>query len=251
MSAPFPRIRSALFSQFRMLAFGMSTRQGAAADAPFGFNLGFGIGDNDGRVEEHLLAFLTSLDLSPDEVAFMDQVHEARVADALEPGVYTATDAIVTDRPGLALAVRVADCLPIVLYAPAENVLGAVHAGWRGTAEHLAARTLDHMASTYAVDPAGVFAVIGPSAHVCCYEVDDTVARLFPASVVARSGNGILKLDMPAATIQQLTDAGVPRDHIEIDPLCTICNPSLFHSHRRDGKRSGRMLSVACMLGES
>ena len=77
------------------------------------------------------------------------------------------------------------------------------------------------------------------------------VARLFPESVILRAGNAQPKLDLPAAVVQQLADAGVPRDHIETDPLCTICNPSLFHSYRRDGARAGRMLAVAFMREES
>jgi YfiH family protein len=249
-SAAFPRVRSDRFAQLRSLVVCMSTRQGADAAAPFGFNLGFDLGDDDARVEAALHAFLESNEISPDEVAFMDQVHGAHVSDATEPGVYAATDAVVTNRQRLALAVRVADCTPVLLAAPADGVIAAVHAGWRGLAEGIVASTVAHMHARYGTVPGGILAYAAPGARACCYEVGDDVARRFPEACIVRESSGHIRLDLAAAARTQLLEAGVPGDAIEVDPLCTIHHETLFHSHRRDRDRAGRMLAVIALREE-
>jgi len=246
----FPRIRSSLLSQFPNLVFGMSTRQGETADAPFGFNLGFDVGDEEERVTANMSRFTDALGTEPDQLAFMNQVHSANIREVSEAGIYPETDAMITRHPRLGLVVRTADCVPIVMYAPADNIVAAVHAGWKGTAEHIAKKTVEKLAGEFGVDPALLFVYMGPAAGPCCYEVGSEVAALFNESVLTREDKGNARLDLKAANAAQLREAGVPAENIDVDPLCTITENTLLHSWRRDGERSGRMLSVIFMKEE-
>ncbi len=245
----FPRLRSALLAQFPNVDAAMSTRQGADDAAPFGFNLGFKVGDDPDRVERHLRRFLACLDLAPEDMAFMDQVHEDRIAEAIEAGEYPSCDGLHSTQPGLGLAVRVADCLPVLYYAPAVNAIAAVHAGWRGTAEHLAAKMVTTLCGTYGCEPSDIHVYIGAGAGPCCYEVGPDVAALFPQELLRPREGRNPTLDLPEANVRQLLEAGLPAANIDVERRCTVCSPALFHSHRRDGAASGRMFAVIALRG--
>jgi polyphenol oxidase len=247
----FPLVRSRLLSQFPHIVFGMSTRQGAAPGEPYGFNLGSKVGDDPARVEERLRRFLDALGLAPDDIAFMDQVHGDRIVLAEEAGEYAACDAIATRVPHLGLAVRVADCVPVVLYAPGENLIAAIHAGWRGTAAHIAAKTVQHLCEAHGLEASAFCAYVGPGAAACCYEVGADIAALFPASVLRPLENGNAMLDLHAANARQLEDAGLRAENIDVDALCTVHHGALFQSHRRDGEAAGRMLAVIAIQQET
>jgi polyphenol oxidase len=246
-----PRVRSALLSQFPNVDFAMSTRQGDDSGSVFHFNLGLNVGDDPDRVVRNMDRFFSVLGLGGDRIASMEQQHGTAISEANEPGVYPATDVLVSHTCGLGLAIRIADCVPIVLYAPASNVIAAIHAGWKGTAAHVAAQTVGFLTERYGIEPSSVFAFLGPAARACCYEVQPEVASLFPESVVVKRGDDSLFLDLHEANVHQLLHAGIDRRNIEVEPLCTVCNPAFFHSHRRDAQTSGRMLAVVCMKEEA
>jgi YfiH family protein len=250
-SAPLPVIRSRSLAQFPHLSFCMSTRQGEAPGTPFGFNLGVAVGDDAVLVDRRLHRFLERSGLEPNEIAFMDQVHGGRIAHATEAGEYPACDALYTRTPRLGLAVRVADCVPVLLYAPGEDLIAAIHAGWRGSAEGIAAATVEHLQSACGVDPSAFYAYIGPAAALCCYEVGAEVAARFAPEFSRPLPNGNAMLDLHAVNARQLVDAGLDPDNIEIDGSCTVHNSALFQSHRRDGARAGRMLAVITLLQEA
>ncbi len=244
MNPPLPLIRSPLLAQFPHVALAQSTRQGADASAPFGFNLGYGLGDDENRVTAAVAQFAERLDLDPEDLAFMNQVHGATIREISEPGVYDDTDAIITRQPRVGLTVRTADCVPVMLYAPGENLIAAVHAGWRGTAEHIAQKTAEKLIGEYHADAATLYAFIGASAASCCYEVGEDVAALFPEGFIIREGDGNPRLDLKGLNRHQLEQAGIPADNINVSELCTIHEQTLLHSYRRDAERSGRMLTT-------
>ena len=141
--------------------------------------------------------------------------------------------------------------------------MAGVHAGWRGAAAHIAEKTLRRMMAEFGTVPEDVWVYVGPCASACCYEVDGTVASAFDQRFAAprkyridqsgHSGQSDAQeirymLDLKAATTAELHGAGVPATQIDTSPCCTICMPELFHSHRRDGSRSGRMMAVIGML---
>lgn len=227
-----------------LLAF--STRRGGTSAAPFDtLNLGRSTADDPAAVAENrhrLLATLGRVSL-----ATAGQVHGAEVVRVTSPGHHEACDALVTNTPGIALAVTTADCLPLLFVAP--GAVGAAHSGWRGTAAGMPRITLDAVCALARVDPARVRVHLGPCIRVCCYEVGDEVADRFPATARVRSG-ARWKLDLPSAARLQLTGAGVPDAAIEDVGACTACEPYWYFSHRRDAGRTGRHWAVAACAVE-
>lgn len=158
-----------------------------------------------------------------------------------------ATDALVTDRPGICLMVLSADCVPVLLYDPHRQVVAAIHAGWRGTAGEIAARTVQVMQEKFGCSPEEIWAGIGPSIGKCCFEVEEEVVRafqhLFPdRETVVSAGRkpGKYQVDLWEANRLELQRAGLLPENIEIAGLCTVCHPDRFFSYRRDGQAAGR-----------
>ena len=170
--------------------------------------------------------------LSQEGMAALRQIHSAVVLTADEPGPAGEGDALVTDRPGVALSVRTADCLPILLVNVEARVIAAVHAGWRGTSAGIVTEALRRLNAP----PAHVLAAVGPGIGVCCYEVGSDVAQLFGRAQAGR-------IDLAEENRRQLLDAGVPDRNIELLRHCTFCDADRFHSWRRDRERAGRMIS--------
>jgi hypothetical protein len=237
-------IRSMLLSSVPGLVCGMSTSLGGVSPAPLGMNLSSRVGDSDSNVTRNLELFAGELGISASRMAFSGQVHGSDVLRVSVPGKYTSCDALVTDVQDLFLAITVADCVPIILVHPGRKVVSTVHAGWRGTLDGVAAATVGRMVRDYGSDPDEILAWIGPSARPCCYRVGPEVAGKFRGEFVRKSEKEFF-LDLLNANAVQLKAAGIPTRQIEASSYCTICNPDVFHSFRRDGERSGRMLAVA------
>ena len=179
------------------------------------------------------------LDPPPRQVGWLRQIHSGLALDA-RPGSAGDGDALVTGRPGLALAIATADCVPVLLAG--RDRVAAVHAGWRG----LVAGVIHTAVSRLGLVPSEVRAWVGPSIGRCCYEVGDDVAlRLTDAGggAVARSGSGARPhVDLQRIADHQLRTAGVER--VETIRLCTRCHPDRLWSYRRDGGSAGRNWAV-------
>ncbi|HLG21633.1 MAG TPA: peptidoglycan editing factor PgeF [Candidatus Manganitrophaceae bacterium] len=162
-----------------------------------------------------------------------------------------AGDALITDLPGILLAVSTADCVPILLLDPNRKAVAAVHAGWRGTLLNISAKTALEMAARFGSDPGDLLAGIGPSIGSCCYEVGPDVWReakeRFPygKEAISRQSNENEKATLDLANLNrlQLVEAGLDPEKIALSGLCSFCNPNLFYSYRRDKKRMGHMIS--------
>ena len=152
-------------------------------------------------------------------------------------------DALLSSDPGRLLMVRTADCVPLLLIDESRRAVGAVHAGWRGTAQQIARRAVAEMRTNFGSRPADLEAAIGPAIGLCCYEVGLDVAAQFPPSSI-RPGQPNPHLDLVAENRRQLLESGVSGQRIHAAALCTRCDPELFHSHRRDGQAAGRMLAL-------
>jgi polyphenol oxidase len=133
--------------------------------------------------------------------------------------------------------------VPVFLFDPRHNAVAAIHAGWRGTVAHIAGLAVQMMNAEFGTTAADLLAYIGPSASVCCYAVGDDVSTKFDDRFV-ECRDGRMYVDLKSANRQHLTDAGIPVTRIEVSPHCTISEPDLFHSFRRDGQKSGRMMGV-------
>ena len=223
-----------------------STRLGGVSEGPFrSLNLGLLTGDEPARVVENRRRLADAAGVDVETAAMALQVHGADVAEArplgiVRPGTdYDACDGLWTDRPGQALMLVTADCLPVALARERHpRRLAALHVGWRG----LLAGIVEN--GVCAAGNGGLAAAIGPGIGPCCYEVGEEVATPFRE----RFGGGVVhagRLDLPLATELVLRAAGV--EEIERSERCTACEPELFFSHRRDRGRTGRQGIVAAL----
>lgn len=168
-------------------------------------------------------------------MASANQIHSSRCLIACDAGSAGDCDALITDRQGLAVSVRTADCFPILMADPVRQTVAAIHAGWRGTAGRIVAETIGKMRDEFRTSPGDLVAAIGPGIGVCCYQVGEDVGRQF-----GLSGAGCV--DLAKENRRQLIEAGVPESQIDVLKICTFCD-SRFHSFRRDKDRAGRMIS--------
>ena len=179
----------------------------------------------------------------PGEYTRLKQIHSSIVAvgapgrDLPEHG-----DAIVTRQPGEWVGIRTADCVPILIADPRARVVGAIHAGWRGTVAEIARLTVETMMSEYGSDPVNLLAAIGPCISECCFEVGPEVGQQFQPAFPERTEFG--RVDLAEANRRQLLRAGLGETHIDSSGLCTACCESEFHSWRRDKDLSGRMVAA-------
>ena len=196
-------------------------------------------------------ALARSLDIGIDALVRLRQVHGAQVFVAGNgsriPEPFPEADIALTRDPSVALSVRTADCVPILLADRRSRSVAAVHAGWKGTAAGAAIAAVRELTSRFGTRPADVVAAVGPSIGRCCYEVGSDLAGGFAAHPDAArwfSQEARPRLDLWRATRDQLERAGVPAAQIHVSALCTFDHPVLFHSYRRDGSRAGRLVAA-------
>ncbi len=149
------------------------------------------------------------------------------------------SDAVVSDLRDSYFTMTFADCVPVLLSDRRLGVVGAVHAGWRGSALGIAGHTVHMMIEHFGSRPEDIVAGIGPSIGPCCYEVDRDVAEAFGPDVTAGEG-ARRKLDLWLTNRNQLLDAGIAEHSIQTAGICTSCHVCDFYSHRAEGGRTGR-----------
>ncbi|MFI0349640.1 peptidoglycan editing factor PgeF [Actinomadura sp. 9N407] len=230
-----------------------TTRAGGSSAAPYdSLNLGGAVGDDPATVRANRDRAATALGLVPDRVVWMRQVHGAEVEVITAPRSRSTSvpagdvpqadvpqadvpevDAMVTTVPGLALAVLVADCAPVLMADPVARVVGAAHSGRPGTLAGVVPALVKRMIE-HGAEPSRISAAIGPAACGACYEVPEAmraeVAAVVPAAHATTRG-GTPGLDIRAGIVAQLAAEGVTS--VQVDPRCTIETPELF-SYRRD-----------------
>ncbi|HQR13496.1 MAG TPA: peptidoglycan editing factor PgeF [Nitrospira sp.] len=163
-------------------------------------------------------------------------------------------DALVTNQPGLMVTVRTADCVPVLLHDPVRRVVAAIHAGWRGAVAGIVPKTVALLASRFGARVQDVRMAIGPSAGACCYEVDEPVLTrlrdVFPEwhSVVSPVDAQKAHLDLRAFVRRQALREGLEAERIASVDACTICQPDVFYSYRREGVVKATMVSGIALL---
>lgn len=189
--------------------------------------------------------------LRPDQLVRLRQVHGAAVVvadDSVTPDRPEA-DIVLTARADVVVAVQVADCAPVLLASRSGEVVGAAHAGWRGTAADVSGVAVRALVDRFAVDAASLSAAIGPAIGPCCYEVGEELLAVFAERgwteaertrwFIRRDGR--LFLDVWQANVDQLRNAGIPDGQVHVSRLCTACHPEWFYSYRREGAGTGRL----------
>ena len=244
MTSELAVVRSTLYDAFPGLTFALSTRAGGRSAGAYGLNLSFRVGDDGPSVEANRSLFFGAVGVPLERLAVPTQVHGAAVLKVDRPGSYPDCDGLLTDAQDVYLAISVADCVPVFLFDPVRRAVAAIHAGWRGSRLGILAAGLEAMRAQFGSSVRDLRAVIGQSAGACCYEVGEDVAGQFDDRFVVRTEGRKPHLDLHAFHLELLVGSGVPRAQIELLTACTICHPEQFHSFRRDGSRSGRMMGV-------
>ncbi len=205
-----------------------------------GFGMkGCGVRDILGRRTKSVFRLVTLNQVHSDTIRFYSRL----------PRIRRKGDALATDRPLLLLAVKTADCLPILMTDPKTGTAAAVHCGWRGTAARLAEKTVRVLAEAYGCRPSNLRAALGPCIGPRCYEVGEDVRLAFRKSGLPlrvfrplRGRPGQYVLDLAEANRRQLVRAGLKERNIDPIRLCTHCRPDLC-SYRREPARAGRQIS--------
>ena len=154
-------------------------------------------------------------------------------------------DALLTDVPGALVGMRTADCVPILIVDVSKRAVAAVHAGWRGSAQAIVAKTVGAMAARFGSHARDLQAAIGPAIGACCFEVGPEVASQFKEFFPEREDlEERTRLDLPEANRRQLLSAGVPPDRVHVCGLCTACLAGEFFSWRRDRRKHELIVSA-------
>ncbi len=222
-------------------------------------NIGASRGDDPENVAQNYKILGDALGFSTGNLVLTRQTHSDIVrpvtrADAgkgLSHAAYPECDALITNTPGVALVVFTADCTPILLWDRVTGAVGAVHAGWRGTAAGIAGKCVEAMVNHYGCDPKNIHAAIGPNIGKCCFETDGDVPDAMRAALGADAEPYIAEkgekyhLDLKAINAIFLRRSGVTQ--IEVSEACTACEHDRFWSHRvTQGNRGSQGAIILC-----
>jgi polyphenol oxidase len=186
--------------------------------------------------------FGTRLSAIPADITTVKQIHSANCIFAEgRSGNLGRGDALLDNTPGAKLAIKTADCVPILLADERLHAVAAVHAGWRGTVAAIVQQAVESMRERFGTDPANLAAALGPAIGECCYEVGPDVAAHFGRQERAH-------INLVEANLRQLLAAGLSGNRIYAAGLCTMCRADEFHSYRRDREAAGRMYSFIGIL---
>jgi YfiH family protein len=256
-------LHAPVFTPCDFLVHAFCTRIGGVSrDEYQSLNISFKEGDEEFRVLANWDRLATAFEIPMENFLVLNQVHGDDVLVIKPLGEYFTSrdqlnyDAVVTNRPNLALCIKTADCAPIFLVDPVRKAIAAIHAGWRGTALQIAAKTARLMVTQYRSNPRDLLAAIGPSIGRCCYEVDEPAVEAFRRQgrvetflLPGRKKNHWM-LDLVEANRLQLLEVGLLEKHIETSGWCTTCNPDAFFSHRGSGGVTGRQVNFLMIKGE-
>lgn len=248
------------FSSTDGVLHAFATRLGGVSRPPFdSLNLGRSRGDEPTAVRENYRRLANALGTRLDRLVMCRQVHSDRVLTVTQADALTdlydndipEADGLVTNVPGLALAVFYADCIPVLLFDPVKRVVGAVHSGWRGTAQGIAARAVTRMCEAFGSQPSDIRAAIGPGICPTCFQTHADVPQAMRAQWGAAADAFIqpipgekFEVDLKGLIGQTLRQHHIPAQNIFTLPLCTSCQAALYWSHRRLGDARGNQAAV-------
>lgn len=218
------------------------------------FTLSYSSVPDRNEVVENRALLSQALGISPNQLYLPSQVHKTRivrVTSSLDRSELADTDALVTNERGVCIAVMSADCVPVVLYDKRNNVVAAIHSGWKGTVARIVEKTLNYMHVNFGSSGQDIIAGIGPSVSQKAYEVGEEVVEAVKTSfqnasqLLIPQENKKAKFDLWKANETQLMEFGVPKDQIEITDLCTVTDNQYFFSARKGD--SGRFAAGIMM----
>lgn len=213
-------------------------------------------GDSPEIFENNRILLAEKLMIKPDQLVFPRQTHTNCVVEIshIPADEIKETDALVTAKTGICLCVQTADCVPILLYDPINNVIAAVHAGWRGTVKKIAEIAVKKMMNKYNSLPKNIVAAIGPSISPDIYEVGEEVVEEVKESIpnanlaMFTDASKKFHLNLWEANRLVLLKNGLSKKNIEILGECSYTQTSKYFSARKEGIQTGRMVSGIMLL---
>lgn len=239
-------------NKLKSIRHAVFTRRGGVSRRPFdSLNLATAAGDSLANVSanfDKLRAYwdtpcIISLKQTHSDLIIVVDENNRDLLNTPEPTV--EGDALVTTLPRTVLMVKVADCQPILLGDPVKKVVAAVHAGWRGSVQDIIGKTIGVMQSKFGSKPTDIQAGIGPSLGPCCAEFVNYREELPATFRPYKSGEH--HFNFWQISVMQMKAAGIPESNIAISGFCTVCNPDLFYSYRRD-KLTGRFGAAITLM---
>lgn len=238
--------------KFDGLSVGFTSRLGGVSQQPMdSLNCALHVGDRIEDVISNRRLLAAHAGFAFDAWTCAEQVHGNLIRKVSKhdkgAGKYSRdqaiqdTDALISNEIGVMLTAFFADCVPLYFIDPVHRAIGLAHAGWKGTALHMAERTIEAMYREFGSRPTDMLAAIGPSIGVCCYEVNNMVIEQLDGERPAKQDNGRYMLDLKETNRQFMIRAGILPTNIEISEWCTSCNTDLFYSHRAENGQTGRM----------
>ena len=246
-------LRSPLLEELAFLRHGFSTRRGGVSEGGFrSLNLGRARGEVPENVAENRRRYFEAADFPAGRLVEVKQVHgcDVLVAEDVSPDEKACGDALVTNVPGLGVAVQTADCIPVLIADARKMVVAAVHAGRKGVAGGVLPGTIERMREEYGCEPRDMRAALGPAISGERYEVGEECLPPFRErhrnwrDFTTPLGRGKWLLDLPLVARLQLASAGIPESRIGAPGPCTFSESSKFFSYRRDGPPTGRLMSA-------
>ena len=238
------------------LVHAFTTRIGGNTPAPLdSFSLGTaGMAEYQEQVNKNRQTICDVLNLDFNKIINPEQKHtdNIKIVKSVSDDV-SNTDGVITSTKNLVLMLLFADCTPIILYAPKEQVVSVVHAGWRGTAKKIAVKAINLFKHEFNIEPSAIKAAIGPAIGQCCYPVSsDTYIELknsinFDCDNIFtnKSNSDKIRVDLKLLNRQQLIESGV-RD-VDVLDDCTSCKNSLYYSYRAENGVTGRHAAIASL----
>jgi YfiH family protein len=235
-----------IFKAFTELVCAFSTRRGGFSTGNFAQqNLGNFECDAAQLIQLNRQQFYNRLNIQEENIVLPKQIHSGNCTIFTSSNGVPRTDALLTSTPGLFLGVVTADCFPVFLYSPQKNVVGIVHAGWRGVVQNIISHTVQKMNDDLDVAAPQVYAAIGPGLQQDCFEVRQDVYLHFPDKYLNNHADNTKRwLNLSLFIRDQLLKCGIPIDQIEVTSMCTKCSDQLYYSYRRDGINTGRMMGI-------
>ena len=246
---------------------GFSTRIGGVSELEYtkSLNLAYGRGDEEDVVQKNLDIFANAVGVDAGKIISVPQIHSnfVRAVDdsCAGEGVYKKhtleCDGYITEANNLPIAVKTADCVPILIEARNDEgevaIVSALHAGWRGTADKIVCVAIDKLLS-FGIKSENIYVAIGPCIRQCCYEVgydfvdaiEEKLGQKYAEKHIEIKNNGKIYADIAAMNFELIISCGVPQNNVDISRSCTCCDSKLFFSHRRQNGKRGSMMNLIC-----
>jgi YfiH family protein len=272
-TAEVPYLSFPVLSEIPFIKHGFSTRLGGVSKDMFeSMNLGSESSvyqDDPKNILANYERISAGIGIDPHSIVVSKQVHKTNIHLVTEedkgkglylPRDYDEIDGFITNKPGITLVTKYADCVPLFLVDTRNKAIGLTHSGWRGTVSKIGKKTVMEMKKQFGSEPEDITAVIGPSICSDCYEVGEEVAQAFLDAfsengynmdiILRRNDNGRYQLNLWEVNRGIFKEAGLQDDHIHVSGVCTSCHSDWLFSHRKTNGKRGSLAAFLALKGD-